>query len=205
MDAAVVGGLFALGGVALGAVLSDLSSRRGRRELIAEQREQARHTRELDAAELLDQALVKVSLALDRDVTKTPVQERYSLARNAWQQGWVAHSSRIQHRELLERVEALGTLLQEATMRGEDERAVPPSVVARAIANARAGLARFMRGEPLEASAFSPQEELLALLGKGDGTADPLGPLKVWLAKHPDPDFHPPRVEPTQQRRRLAP
>ena len=117
----------------------------------------------------------------------------------------MAHSSRIREPELLERIHVTGTILTEATMRSDDEQAVPPHVLARAIANARAALAHFMRGESLQSSAFPGQEELLKLLGEGDGTKDALGPLKTWLLKHPEPEFHPRPVEWAPERRRLAP
>jgi hypothetical protein len=64
VDSAILGGLFALGGVVLGAGLNELSARMGRRELLAEQREHARHERELAAAEFLDASLVRVSRPL---------------------------------------------------------------------------------------------------------------------------------------------
>lgn len=204
MDAAVVGGLFALGGVVLGAGLNELSARRGRREVIAEQREQARHERELAAVELLDEALVRASLGLDRDVGES-LSKRYSQAHDAWQEGWVAHSPRIRQPELLDRIQVVGTMLHEATMRGEDEQAVPRHLVARAIANARAALAHFMRGDSLPSSAFPAPDELIKLLGEGEGTKDRLGPLRAWLGEHPAPEFHPREVEPTSERPRLAP
>ena len=205
MDAAVVGGLFALGGVVLGAGLSELSARRGRRELIAEQREQARYDREFAAAELLDEALVRSSLALDRDVGANSVAKRYSEAHDAWQEGWVAHSPRIRQPELLERIQAVGTMLHEATMRGGDEKGVPRYVLARAIANARSTLAHFMRGDPLPPSAFPAPDELIKLLGEGDGSEDPLGPLRAWLTDRPQAEFHVRQVEPAPEHPRLKP
>lgn len=205
MDVAVVGGLFALGGVVLGAGLNELSARRGRRELINEQREQARHDRELAATELLDEALVRSSLALDRDVGAEAVSTRYSEAHDAWQEGWVAHSPRIRQAELLDRVQAVGTMLHEATMRGGDESAVPRYLLARAIANARSALAHFMRGDPLPPTAFPAPDELIRLLGEGDGTEEPLGPLRAWLTDHPPPEFHLRQVEPAPEHPRLRP
>ena len=203
MDPAVTGGIFAIGGVVLGAGLNELSARRGRHELLTEQREQARYERELAAAELLDAALVRVSEALDRHAAGKTLSDRYSVARDAWQEGWVAYSPRLRQSDLLDRFQAVGSLLTEATLNAHEEREVPRHYAARAIANARSALAHFMRGDPLPPAAFPPPEELIALLGQGDGTPDRFAALRTWLDEHPTPGFHARELTEAPERRLL--
>ena len=203
MDSAILGGLFALGGVVLGAGLNEASARMGRRELLAEQREQARHERELAAAELLDATLVRVSEAVDRHVNGETLGDRYSAARDAWQEGWVAYSPRLRQPEVLDRFQAVGSLLTEATLNAHGETEVPRHYIARSVANARSSLAHFMRGDPLPPTAFPSSAELVALLGQGDGTADRFAPLRGWLDGHAMPEFHPPKLGKAPARRRL--
>jgi hypothetical protein len=203
VDSAILGGLFAPGGVVLGAGLNELSARMGRRELLAEQREHARHERELAAAEFLDAALVRVSEAVDRHVNGETLGDRYSAARDAWQEGWVAYSPRLRQPELLDRFQAVGSLLTEATLNAHGETEVPRHYIARSVANARSSLAHFMRGDPLPPTAFPSSAELVALLGQGDGTADRFAPLRGWLDGHAMPEFHPLELGKTPARRRL--
>jgi hypothetical protein len=64
-DSVLVGGLFGVGGVILGARLNVLSAKSGRREARKEQREVERLTRQLAVAEQLDKALIKALARVD--------------------------------------------------------------------------------------------------------------------------------------------
>jgi hypothetical protein len=153
VDAAITGALIGVGGVVLGVVLTAAVEARGRRHVNEEQREQARHARELIAAEHLDEALIRASAALDRD-SKRPLEERYADARAAWEEGWVAFSPRIRQPKLLARYETIGSLLLEVVTGDRTTKELPRHVIARAIANARSTLGHFMRGDELPASTF---------------------------------------------------
>lgn len=192
MDSAITGSLIGVGGVVLGVVLTAVVESRARGKVNAEQREQARHARELVAAEHLDDALIRASAALDRDPSSS-LEERYARARDAWQDGWVSFSPRIRQREVLDRYEVLGSLLSDVLLNDRTATEVPRHVVARAIANARSTLGHFMRGDELPATTFPEPAELQRLLGEGDGQSDPGAPLKRWVAEHPMPEFHPGR------------
>lgn len=189
MDPAITGALIGVGGVLLGVALTAVVEARTRKHVGAEQREQARHARELIAAEHLDDALTRASAALDRD-TSRPLAERYQEARDAWQEGWVSYSSRIRQRELLERYEVVGSILAEVVIGERTTGEIGRHVVARAIANARSTLGHFMRGDDLPATAFPTPNELLRLLGEGDGQPNPIAPLTRWLSEHAMPEFH---------------
>jgi hypothetical protein len=139
MDPAVIGGLFGLGGVTLGAGLNYLAAKRTRAEVSADQREQARHARELVAAERLDEALVEASRALDaaHDIS---LEDRCRNVRLVWEEGWVRYSPRIHQAEVLARYESVGSILAEVVLGDRTAREVPRHIVARAIASARATL-----------------------------------------------------------------
>lgn len=192
MSAEVVGGLFGLGGVVLGFALNTVATSRTRRALSAEAREREKSERELQVAERLDEALVRASRALDGDLAVS-VEERYKVAHEHWQDGWVAYSSRLRRPDLLRRYEAVGAILMEVVVGGRSAREIPRHVIARAIANARAALAFFLRGDDgLPRPAFPEREELRSLLADGDiSGGDPSGPLKTWLDEHELPVFHP--------------
>ena len=112
-------------------------------------------------------------------------------AHEEWQEAWVAYSSRLRQPELLRRFRSVGALLNEVELGDRTPKEIPRHMVARAIANARATLAYFMRGDDeLPPSAFPEPAELRRLLGEGDGLTDPTKPLKEWLRTHPMPDFH---------------
>jgi hypothetical protein len=190
VDGAVAGGLIGVGGVVLGVALTAIIDQRTRRHVSQEQREQARHARELVAAERLDEALVLASAALDLDGGQ-PLEDRYSDAHSAWQDGWVAYSPRIRQPELLNRYKVVGTLLSEVVLSDRTTSQVKRRIVARAIANARSTLGHFMRGdEEIPPSSFPEPEDLTRILGEGDGLDDPMKPLKDWLAGKPEPAFH---------------
>lgn len=193
MDPAIGGALIGVGGVALGVALTAVLDARTRAHVSTEQREQARHARELVAAEHLDEALIRASAALDRD-RQSRLEDRYAEARSAWEEGWVAYSPRIRQHELLARYEVVGSILAEVVMGDRTAKEVPRHVVARAIGSARSTLAHFMRSDKLPAATFPEPEELRRLLGEGDAAAldkgDPLGPLKQWLSERKMPEFH---------------
>ncbi len=195
MDAAITGALIGVGGVVLGVVMTAVVEARGRRHVNEEQREQARHARELVAAEQLDEALIRTSAALDRNGDR-PLEQRYADARAAWEDGWVAYSPRIRQPELLARYEVVGSILAEVVLSDRTTKQVPRHVVARAIANARSTLAHYMRGDELPGSTFPEPTELRRLLGEGDSAGldqgDPMGPLKRWLSERAMPEFHGP-------------
>ncbi len=191
VDPAITAALVGVGGVVLGVVLTAALEARGRRRVGDEQREQARHARELIAAEELDEALVRASAALDRGGA---LEDRYAAARQAWEDGWVSYSPRVRQPELLGRYESVGNVLAEVVLGDRTVKELPRHVVARAIGNARSTLGHFMRGDELPAAAFPEPADLRRLLAEGDTAAidqgDPLGPLKRWLAERPMPEFH---------------
>jgi hypothetical protein len=204
MDPAVIGGLFALGGVALGSGLNYLAAKRARAEVSADERERARHARELVAAEYLDDALVEASRALDaaHDIS---LEDRYGNVRLKWEEGWVRYSPRIHQAEVLARYESVGSILAEVVLGDRTAREVPRHIVARAIASARAPLGYFLRGQPLPPAAFPEPEELRRLLGQGDGTDEPMRPLRDWLSQRPLPEFHAGGLGSDEVRRSLGP
>jgi hypothetical protein len=173
----------------LGVALTAVVDHRARRHVSEEQREQARHARELIAAEQLDQAMLNTSAALDLDSGR-PLEERYIHAHTAWEEGWVAFSPRIGKREVLDRYNAVGSILKEVVHSSFTPEDVQRRTIVRAIANARSTLAHFMRGDRIPPSAFPEPEELKRLLGEGNGLDDPMKPLKDWMTNHPEPDFH---------------
>jgi hypothetical protein len=190
MDEAVAVALIGVGGVVLGVALTAIVGVYTRRQVNHEQREQARHARELVAAEHLDEALIRASRALDRDSGRS-LEDRYAEARAAWEDGWVEYSPRIRQRELLNRYDVVGSILAEVILNVSTTKQVPRHVVARAIANARSTLAHFMRGdEHLPLPAFPEPDDLKRLLGEGDGREDPMAPLKDWLKNNEVPEFH---------------
>lgn len=190
VDGAVAGALIGVGGVVLGVGLTGAVDHVARRNVSREQREQARHARELIAVEQLDQALIDASSSLDRESAKS-LEERYADARDAWAKGWVAYSPRIRQREVLDRYQVVGSILNEVVLSDRTTEQVTRRIVVRAIANARSTLAHFMRGEDaLPRASFPGLKELTRLLGEGDGLEDPIKPLKDWIASHPEADFH---------------
>ncbi len=193
MNAEVTGALIGVGGVVLGVAFTAVVEAHARTKVSDEQREQARHARELIAAEYLDEALISASAALDRDNGR-PLEDRYADARAAWDEGWVAYSPRIRRRELLDPYETVGSILAEVVLGVRTTKEVPRHIIARAIGNARSTLGHFMRGDELPPSAFPEPVELRRLLVQGDtvgeGQGDPIGPLKQWLTDHPMPEFH---------------
>lgn len=146
MDGAVAGALIGVGGIVLGVGLTGAVDHLARRNMSREQREQARHARELIAVEQLDEALIEASSFLDRESPES-LEERYADARDAWAKGWVAYSPRIRQRELLDRYQAVGSILNEVVLSNRTTKQVTRRIVVRAIANARTTLAHFMRGE----------------------------------------------------------
>ncbi len=191
MDDVVTGALIGVGGVVLGVALTAGFDYLARRHVREEQREQARHARELVAAEQLDEALIRASEALDRNAHTMTLEQRYVVAHKEWEAGWVAYSPRIRQPELLDRYSAVGGILNEVLLSGRTTLEVPRRLPRRAIANARATLAYFMRGDKeLPATSFPEPTELIGLLGEGDGLEDPMEPLKDWVTSHPEPEFH---------------
>lgn len=173
----------------LGVLLTEGVEARSRRKIAAEQAEQARHTRELIAAEQLDEGLICAQKAIEVSTTATPT-ERYADAHRVWEQTWIAYSPRLREHELLDRCQSVGSILLEVVLNDTSASRIPRHVVQRAIANARATLGRFMRGDPLPPNAFPKPEELVQLLGEGETAGDYIAPLRAWLSAHPLPDFH---------------
>jgi hypothetical protein len=191
VSSAVTSGLFALGGVVLGFGLNWLATTRTRKQVSLEERERERQQRELVIAERLDEALVRASTALD--LSTKPLSERYREVRTEWENAWVSYSSRLRQPELLRRYEAIGTLLIPIIVGDLTARDIPPHVVARAIANARATLACFMRGdEQLPRTAFPEPDDVRRLIREGDSRDHRGTPLQDALSEYPEPQFHPP-------------
>lgn len=191
MDAVWAGGVFGVVGVLLGAGLNAWSATRGRREVHLEQQETERQARELVVAERLDEALVDAQKAIESSPTDT-LEGALRSAHVAWENAWVAYSPRIRQRELLLRYWAIGSILSEYALNKDSVEPAARRIVGRAIANARSTLAHFMRGgESLPPTAFPEPDELKQLLAAGDGTNEPMGPLKKWLSENELADFHP--------------
>ena len=138
------------------------------------------------AAEHLDEALVEASRALDAG-HDTFLDDRYGNARLACEEGWVRYSPRIHEANVLARYESVGSIRAEVARGDRTAREVRRHVVGRAIASARATLGYFLRGEPLPAAAFPEPEELRNLLRRGEGTEEPMRPLREWLNQRPYP------------------
>jgi hypothetical protein len=189
VDPAIGGALIGVGGVVFGILLTAAIEAGSRRKIATEQAEQARHTRELIAAEQMDEGLIHAQEAIEVSTAATPA-ESYAEAQLVWGKAWIAYSPRLRQPELLDRCQSVGSVLSEVTFNDAAGSPLPRHVIWRAIANARATLGRFMRGDPLPANAFPKAEELTRLLGEGETAGDYLGPLRTWLAAHPMPDFH---------------
>lgn len=197
MDPAITSALVGVGGIVLGVVLTAANDARTRRKVGLEQREQARHARELIAVEYLDEALVNTSRALDAQ-PEIPLEERYANALAAWTEGWVTYSPRVREPRVLARYETVGSLLQEVVTGARTTKEFPRHVIARATGNARATIGHFLRDEQLPDTAFPEPDELSRLLAEGDSIGidgDPAGPLKHWLDSHPTPQFHADDIE----------
>ena len=190
MDSGVTAGLFGLGGVVVGVVLTAVVDARARRHVAAEQREQARHARELVAAEQLDEALTRASIVLDAHSQTVALDERYGKVFLELTDGWVRYSPRIRQYDLRVRYSACMDIVAEVAVGDRTSVEVPRLLVARAIGNARSTVAHFMRGDALPATAFPEPDELRDLLGQGDGQHDPMGPLKARLSELPPVEFH---------------
>jgi hypothetical protein len=189
VDPTIGGALIGVGGVVFGILLTAAIEARSRRKIATEQAEQARHTRELIAAEQIDEGLIHAQEAIEVSTAATPA-ESYAEAQLVWGKAWIAFSPRLRRPELLDRCQSVGSVLSEVAFNDAAGSPLPRHVIWRAIANARATLGRFMRGDPLPANAFPKAEELTRLLGEGETAGDYLGPLRTWLAAHPLPDFH---------------
>ncbi len=139
--------------------------------------------REVDAAERLDEALVKVFSAFQgqRD------GQAHMDAFNAWSDAWVAYALRIENVELTERYRSVATMLMELIDAEQIHGAqrTPTRHVVEAIRNARVALAHFIRDQgELPPSSFPGPVELVTLLNEGEGQRDKLGPLRAWLKEH---------------------
>jgi hypothetical protein len=176
----------------VGFALNWLAAAHTRKQVSLEDLERERRQRELLVAERLDEALVRSSVALDDAGPDVPLDDRYRHARAEWENAWVAYSSRLRQPDLLRRYESVGKLLLAVSLGDLTTQELPRHVVARAIANARASLAYFMRGEEdLPPTAFPDPEDLRRLIREGDYEDDHAGPLKTALAEYPEPQFHP--------------
>jgi hypothetical protein len=189
VDSAISGALIGVGGVVVGVFLTAAIEARSRRKIATEQAEQARHARELVAAEQMDEGLIRAQEAIEVPTAATPA-DNYAEAQRIWGKAWIAYSPRLRQPELLDRCQSVGSVLSEVALNDAAGGPLPRQVIWRAIANARATLGRFMRGDPLPVNAFPKSEELTRLLGEGEAAGDYLGPLRAWLAARPLPDFH---------------
>jgi hypothetical protein len=178
-----VGGTVA--GVVLGWLLQGWSSRRTRAEERRERRDWARHEREVEAAERLDEALAKVFSAFQgpRD------GQAHMQAFNDWSDAWVAYALRIENDELMDRYRSVATMLMELidAEQIQGEQRPPTQHAVEAIRNARVALAHFIRDQgELPPSSFPEPAELVKLLNEGEDQQDKLGPLRAWLKEHRD-------------------
>lgn len=189
MDPAIGGALIGVGGVVFGVCLTAGIEARSRRKIATEQAEQARHARELIAAERMDEGLIHAQEAIEVSTAATSAAS-YAEAQRIWGKAWIAYSPRLRQPVLLDRCQSVGSVLSEVVFNDPPGGRFPQHVVARAIGNARATLGRFMRGDRLPANAFPKPQELTRLLGEGEAAGDYLGLLRAWLAAHPLPDFH---------------
>ena len=189
MDPAIGGALIGVGGVVFGVFLTTAIEARSRRKIAIEQAEQARHTRELVAAEQMDEGLIRAQEAIEVSTAAT-FAESCAEAQRIWGKAWIAYSPRLRQPELLDRCQSVGSVLSEVAFNDPPGGRLPRHLLARAIGNARATLGRSMRGDSLPANAFPKPEELTRLLGEGEAAGDYLGPLRAWLAACPLPDFH---------------
>src|SRR5271165_3935893 len=127
-----------------------------------------------------NEGLVAAQKAVEDSPTET-FTAGCSAAHEEWGKAWVAYSPRLRQQDLLDRYQAVGSILSEVTLNDHPPGVIPRRFVWQAIANARATLGRFMRGDELPANAFPTSPELVGLLGKGESSGDPGGPLRAWI------------------------
>lgn len=148
-----------------------LAATRTRKQVSHEELERERRQRELLVAERLDEALVRASAAIDDVGPEMPLDDRYRLARSEWENAWVGYSSRLRQPELLRRYESVGALSMTVSLGDLTPRELPAHVVARAIANARATLAYFMRGDEQSRRRLRGARRSLGRPGPSGGSA----------------------------------
>jgi hypothetical protein len=152
-------------------------------------REAVRYARELEALAGIDAKLVDAQAAIELNST-AEYEERYREASKAWQDAWIRLTLPVSNAELLDRVQAIGSILSEVLLGDRTPAQVRTWVILRAIANARASIGYALRGQQLPNASFPGTTELRDLLGKGDGLDDPLSPLRARLLEMGDAVFH---------------
>jgi hypothetical protein len=190
VDSAVGSALIGVGGVVVGVALTAVVDWWTREKVASEQAEQARYARELVAAEGIDEGFIRAQEALEARMSSKDPGERYGAASEECGKAWVAYGPRLRRAELRDRVEAVKIILNEAALGGGAEQTIPSRIVMQAIANARATLGRFMRGDRLPANAFPPPTSIRTMLNEGEAQGHLTKPLEEWLKVHPQPDFH---------------
>ena len=180
----VAGTLATVLGVLLGWHLNQRSATRAREDERGFQRAERIREREEEAAALLDEVL----LSLERPTfagTGADAADMLQRAYQEWMRGWT-RSLPIRDSELLDRYEAVGTMLfwaMTAEHRGE---AHDPHLLERAISSARHAIQAFRWREALPDASFPPNPELRGLVQIGAKGAD-YAQLHEWLRERPHP------------------
>jgi hypothetical protein len=176
------------GGVAIGFLLSEASSRLARREERAYRRREQSREREMQAVESLNDALGEAKWRLPMDSGSGEASKKAVFnAHEAWQEGYFRAAGRLRHGELIVRYRTAGWALLQALLdegRGGDGGDL--WIVGRAIDNARRGFEAFLLDEPLPAATFPPREEAKKLVSVKPTGRD-YAALLQWLVEHPDP------------------
>lgn len=175
------------GGAALGFALSQVSSILARREERAYDRRQRSREREMQAVEVLDDALREAKWRLPMSGGTDESKKAVFDAHDAWQDGYFRAAGLLRDDELDERYRAAGWALLSALLdEGRDPGGADLWIVASAIDNARRGFAAFLLGEPLPAASFPTKAEAGRLAPAKPGGRDYTA-LHEWLIEHPEP------------------
>jgi hypothetical protein len=114
--------------VVVGVFLTAAIEARSRRAIATEQAEQARHARELIAAEQMDKGLIRAQEAIEVSTAATPA-ESYAEAHRIWGKAWIAYSPRLRQPELLGRCHSVGSVLSEVTLNDAAGSPLPRHVI----------------------------------------------------------------------------
>jgi hypothetical protein len=176
------------GGTAIGFVLSELSSRLGRRDERTYQRAERTRERQLEAVEVLDNALraAKWQLPMSGGEGESSRKAVFD-AHDAWQDGSFRAAGLLRDDELVDRYQAAGWALLSALLdEGRTEEGGDLWVVSAAIDNAREGFAAFLLDETLPPASFPPLAEAKRL-APFKRTSRDYDALHAWLLTHPTP------------------
>lgn len=107
-------------------------------------------------------------------------------AHEVWQEGWFRVGRMVRDEDLLDRYRTTGWVLMTALFDEQRGKASDTWVAVRAINNARAGFAAFMRDEPVPDPTFPSRDEARRLTKLSQDGHD-FSALHEWLEQHPDP------------------